>query len=63
MQVKYIGRLKSNNKVFDQTKGNKTFSFRLGVGEVIKVRAHVRGSGHDECKASGSRVGRLRTEF
>ena len=37
VQVKYIGRLKSNNKVFDQTKGNKTFSFRLGVGEVIKV--------------------------
>ena len=46
MQVKYIGRLKSNNKVFDQTKGNKTFSFRLGVGEVIKVRAHLRGAGY-----------------
>ena len=42
VQVKYIGRLKSNNKVFDQTKGNKTFAFRLGVGEVIKVSI-VRG--------------------
>ena len=32
--VKYVGRLKSNGKVFDQTKGNATFAFRLGVGEV-----------------------------
>ena len=35
--MRYIGRLKSNGKVFDQTKGKSTFSFRLGVGEVIKV--------------------------
>lgn len=34
--VKYTGRLASNGKVFDSTKGSKTFSFRLGVGEVIK---------------------------
>ncbi|KAL4422597.1 hypothetical protein ABPG75_008794 [Micractinium tetrahymenae] len=34
--MRYVGRLKSNGKVFDQTKGNATFSFRLGVGEVIK---------------------------
>lgn len=34
--VKYVGKLKSNGKIFDQTKGNRTFSFRLGVGEVIK---------------------------
>lgn len=33
--VKYVGRLKNGN-IFDQTKGNKTFTFRLGVGEVIK---------------------------
>lgn len=33
--VKYVGKLK-NGKVFDQTAGNKTFAFRLGVGEVIK---------------------------
>jgi FK506-binding nuclear protein len=33
--VKYVGRLK-NGTIFDQTKGNKTFTFRLGVGEVIK---------------------------
>ena len=33
--VKYVGRLK-NGTVFDSTKGNKTFAFRLGVGEVIK---------------------------
>ena len=34
--MKYVGRLKSNGKVFDQTAGSKTFAFRLGVGEVIK---------------------------
>lgn len=28
--VKYKGSLASNGKVFDETKGNKTFSFRLG---------------------------------
>ena len=33
--VRYVGRLK-NGKIFDQTKGNRTFKFRLGVGEVIK---------------------------
>ena len=37
VQMKYVGRLASNGKVFDQTKGNKPFTFRLGVGEVIKV--------------------------
>ncbi len=35
--MKYVGRLASNGKVFDQTKGSKPFTFRLGVGEVIKV--------------------------
>lgn len=34
--MRYVGRLKSNGKVFDETKGKATFSFRLGVGEVIK---------------------------
>mmetsp|Transcript_9686 Transcript_9686/g.26201 ORF Transcript_9686/g.26201 Transcript_9686/m.26201 type:complete len:189 (-) Transcript_9686:250-816(-) len=34
--MKYVGRLKSTGKVFDQTQGKKTFAFRLGVGEVIK---------------------------
>ena len=33
--MKYIGKLPSG-KIFDQTKGNATFTFRLGVGEVIK---------------------------
>jgi len=33
--MKYIGKLQSG-KIFDQTKGNATFRFRLGVGEVIK---------------------------
>lgn len=28
--VKYVGKLQANGKVFDQTKGNKTFKFRLG---------------------------------
>ncbi|PRW20488.1 peptidyl-prolyl cis-trans isomerase FKBP53 [Chlorella sorokiniana] len=34
--MRYIGKLKNGGKVFDQTKGNATFAFRLGVGEVIK---------------------------
>eukprot|EP00873_Tetraselmis_striata_P011471 jgi/Tetstr1/431735/TSEL_002225.t1 len=34
--MRYVGRLKSTGKVFDQTKGRATFAFRLGVGEVIK---------------------------
>uniref|UniRef100_A0A7S0WTS9 FK506-binding protein n=1 Tax=Chlamydomonas leiostraca TaxID=1034604 RepID=A0A7S0WTS9_9CHLO len=34
--VRYTGRLKNNGKVFDSTKGKATFTFRLGVGEVIK---------------------------
>ena len=33
--MKYVGRLKSNGKVFDATKG-APFTFRLGIGEVIK---------------------------
>ena len=36
VQVRYTGRLQSNGKVFDKTKGSATFSFRLGVGEVIQ---------------------------
>lgn len=35
VSVRYTGKL-TNGKVFDQTKGRKTFQFRLGVGEVIK---------------------------
>lgn len=33
--MKYVGKLQSG-KIFDQTKGNATFQFRLGIGEVIK---------------------------
>ena len=33
--MKYVGKLPSG-KIFDQTKGGATFTFRLGVGEVIK---------------------------
>ena len=29
--VSYKGTLASNGKVFDETKGNKSFSFRLGM--------------------------------
>jgi len=36
VEVRYTGKLASNGKVFDQTKGRATFTFRLGVGEVIK---------------------------
>jgi FK506-binding nuclear protein len=35
--VRYTGRLKNGDgKIFDKTKGQGTFKFRLGVGEVIK---------------------------
>lgn len=34
--MQYIGKFKSNGKVFDSTVGKKAFEFRLGVGEVIK---------------------------
>ncbi|KNC87213.1 hypothetical protein SARC_00649 [Sphaeroforma arctica JP610] len=34
--MRYVGRLASNNKVFDQNTGGKPFRFRLGAGEVIK---------------------------
>ena len=36
VSMQYTGRLKSNNKVFDASKG-RPFTFRLGVGEVIKA--------------------------
>lgn len=29
--VRYKGKLASNGKVFDETKGQKTFKFRLGA--------------------------------
>lgn len=32
---RYCGKL-STGRIFDQTKGNKHFVFRLGVGEVIR---------------------------
>ena len=34
--MRYVGKLASTGKVFDETKGGKVFWFRLGVGEVIK---------------------------
>lgn len=36
VEMRYVGKLKSNGRMFDQTKGKSTFKFRLGVGEVIK---------------------------
>jgi len=30
IQMKYVGRLKHSGKIFDQTQGKKTFTFRLG---------------------------------
>ena len=42
--MKYVGRLASSGKVFDQTRGSKPFTFRLGVGEVIKVCTSYRAS-------------------
>ncbi len=40
VQMKYVGRLKANGKVFDASKG-APFAFRLGIGEVIKARARA----------------------
>lgn len=34
-QVFYEGRFKTNNKVFDQARSGKGFSFNLGTGAVI----------------------------
>jgi len=49
--VHYVGRLKSNNKVFDRTR-KQPFQFRLGVGEVIKGWDQgIRGM-----KAGGKRI-------
>ncbi|XP_037087972.1 46 kDa FK506-binding nuclear protein-like [Pollicipes pollicipes] len=36
VSVYYVGRLKQNNKQFDQTVGGPGFKFRLGAKEVIK---------------------------
>ena len=36
VSVYYVGRLKQNNKQFDQTTGGPGFKFRLGAKEVIK---------------------------
>ena len=33
VKMKYVGRLASNGKVFDQTRGSKAFSFRLGAAD------------------------------
>lgn len=35
IKVHYVGKLKSNGKIFDQS-NKKPFSFRLGAGEVIR---------------------------
>jgi len=34
--MRYIGKLQSNNKVFDSNKKGKPFSFKLGAGQVIR---------------------------
>ena len=39
VKVRYVGRLASNGKVFDQTKGNKSFAFRLGEMLVFSLVA------------------------
>lgn len=37
VDVRYVGKLAKTGKVFDATKGASTFTFRCGVGEVIKA--------------------------
>lgn len=36
LDLRYIGKLTANNKVFDSNKSGKPFSFKLGANEVIK---------------------------
>ena len=36
VSMRYIGKLKDNNKIFDSNKKGKPFSFKLGAGDVIK---------------------------
>ncbi|CAH2077990.1 unnamed protein product [Thlaspi arvense] len=36
VSVRYIGKLQKNGKIFDSNIGKKPFTFRLGVGQVIK---------------------------
>ncbi|XP_057450123.1 peptidyl-prolyl cis-trans isomerase FKBP53 isoform X2 [Lotus japonicus] len=36
VSVKYIGKLKKNDKIFDSNVGKAPFKFRLGIGQVIK---------------------------
>ncbi|CAL1371509.1 unnamed protein product [Linum trigynum] len=36
VSVRYTGKLKENDKVFDSNEGRAPFMFRLGVGQVIK---------------------------
>ncbi|KAJ6676221.1 PEPTIDYLPROLYL ISOMERASE [Salix viminalis] len=36
VSVRYIGKLKKNDKIFDSNVGRAPFKFRLGVGQVIK---------------------------
>ena len=57
--VRYVGKLKSNGKIFDQTKGAATFSFRVGVGEVIKGAVGWGGGGDRRGAAlrTGCRLG------
>ena len=45
--VSYVGRLQKSGKVFDQTRGNKTFGFKVGKGrpdpvDVIREREATR---------------------
>ena len=35
VSVRYVGKLASNGKIFDQTKGKKTFGFRVGAMSTI----------------------------
>jgi hypothetical protein len=49
VQMFYVGRLKSNGKVFDQTKGNKTFNFRLGEFSYRWVIANGRSKNGTIC--------------
>lgn len=58
VKMRYIGRLASNGKIFDQTRGNKTFAFRLGAQHLCCEHAEV-GARHSPAAARVATPGTL----
>jgi FK506-binding nuclear protein len=43
----YVGRLKTNNKQFDACQSGKPFKFKVGGGDVIKVKSYSKRQPHE----------------